>query len=214
MISMHKLPFAVITATILAGCASAPDNTINTYSYDSQQHSGTVHVTEKVVHSAKHQCDGDWRSGPIYAPKGLPPALENGAKLQIDTYSADQGAGVLTVRFPMSLGEKVMAKDFQESRSYMLAADSNGLIMQGEHFYYPDGYFVRVSRPEIKGNLVKACIGIDRMYVLKEDLESSVNPPIYLDRLVVAYAMKDGEPVKVEFGSQIRNSAEIRVNPR
>jgi hypothetical protein len=52
------------------------------------------------------------------------------------------------------------------------------------------------------------------MYVLDADLQGSTNPPVYLDRVVIPFAMDQaGQPVKVSFGNKIQHTAEIRVDP-
>lgn len=53
------------------------------------------------------------------------------------------------------------------------------------------------------------------MYVLDSELQSSVNPPVYLDRVVIPFAMElENQPVKVSFGNKIQHNAEIRVLPK
>lgn len=210
---MHKAPLAAFAAAIITGCATAPEPPLKTYTYNSHQHSGTVYVTEKQI-PAKVTCNPEWRDGEIYVPKGLPSAYESNLQLRVKAVTPGEAEKEITVSLPMSLGQKVVAADFQKSKTFMLGADKQGIVMQGDHFFYPDGYYIRVSNPQVRGNQLSACIGIDRMYVLGADLESGVNPPVYLDRVVVPYVAKAGETLTVTFGSQLLHRAEIRISPK
>jgi hypothetical protein len=210
---MQRLTLVAMTAAMLVGCASAPVPVISTYSYDSAQHSGTVQVTDKSYMSPDITCETGWRDSPMYKPKGLGPFLDN-MVLSIHAVSDSGAIADLAFEFPQEIGSQVFSKDYQVGRSYMLGTESNGMVSQGDHFFYPEGYYVRVSNPTIEGDVVKACIGLDRMYVLDADLASGTQPPIYLDRVVVPYAAHVGQVVTVSFGSKIPQSATIRVEPK
>ena len=211
---MHKLTLTAIAAVFLAGCASAPpEQKISTYTYESKAHSGTVTVTDKHYSSDALVCEVGWRDGEIYTPKGIPPMGRDHLTLEIDLKVDGVADESHEISVPFALGNRVLAKDFQVPKEWMLGAESNGLIQQGEHFVYPQGYYIRVSEPSVKGQNFVACIGIDHMYVLDSDLQSSTNPPVYLDRVVIPFAMDQaGQPVKVSFGSKTQHTAEIRVD--
>ena len=217
---MYKFTLTAILAILLAGCASAPpEPPVSTYTYDSKAHSGTVTVTDKNYFSDSLSCDSKWREGDVFQPTGLPPMGYDSLKVGIDIHASGDGDGIgatsALLDVPQGLGSRVFIKDLQVQKTFMLGAESNGLIQQGELFEYPSGYFVRVSESAVKGDHFVACIGIDHMYVLDADLQSSTNPPIYLDRVVVPFAMElDDQPVKVSFGNKIQHTAEIRVKPQ
>lgn len=212
---MHRHTIAALSAAILAGCATPPpEPTISTYSYESKEHTGTVYVTDKHYLSDALICPGGWREGEVYQPTGVPRFGADSVNVNIKVNTGGQDAQRFVVDAPQGLTDSVVAKDFQQSKSYMLGVESNGLITQGENFYYPEGYFVRVGVVSIKKWTYKACIGIDHMYVLNTDLESMTNPPIYLDRVVVPYAMQRNGLVKVSFGSKLQHTVEIRVQPK
>ncbi|MFL1449309.1 hypothetical protein ACI77O_13010 [Pseudomonas tritici] len=211
---MQKLTLTGIAAVILAGCASAPpEPAVTTYSYESKSHSGTVFVTDKHYTSDSITCASNWREGELYTPKGIVPMGRDHLELAIDLKIDGKDRQSHTIGVPLALGSRVVAKDFQEEKTWMLGTETNGLIQQGEHFEYPEGYFIRVSDPSVKGQQFQACVAIDHMYVLDADLQGSTNPPIYLDRVVVPFAMERyNQPVKVSFGSKLQHTAEIRVD--
>lgn len=212
---MRKFTLVAITAAILAGCATAPQEPpVTSYSYDSKAHSGTVQVTDKHYSTKAFECPARWREGDVYTPKGIIPMGYDHLNISLVLSADGQEEQAINLNVPQNLGSRVLAKDFQTTKTFMLGAETNGLIQQGEHFSYSDGYFVRISAPAIKGWDFAACIGIDHMYVLDSDLQSSTNPPVYLDRVVVPFAMDQaGQPVKVSFGNKLQHSAEIRVQP-
>lgn len=212
---MHKLTMAALAAVVLAGCSSAPqEQQVTTYSYESKVHSGTVNVTEKQYTSSVLTCAPNWRDGPIYTPKGIIPIGHDHLNFVINLFADGQEEKTYTLDVPQALGTRVLAKDFQQGKEFMLQAESNGIVQQGEHFAYPEGYYVRISQPSVQGSNFVSCIGIDHMYVLDSDLQASSNPPIQLDRVVVPFVMDQvNQPVKVSFGSKIQHIAEIRVQP-
>lgn len=212
---MQKLTLAALAAAVLAGCASAPpEPQVTTYSYESKAHSGTVNVTEKQYTSEALTCAPNWRDGPVYTPKGIIPMGHDHLNYVIDLFADGKSEQTYSLDVPQDLGNRVFAKDYQQGKEFMLQAESNGIVQQGEHFAYPEGYFVRISQPSVKGWDFVSCISIDHMYVLDSDLKASGNPPIQLDRVVVPFAMDQmNQPVKVTFGSKIQHSAEIRIQP-
>lgn len=218
---MHKFTITALAAALIAGCASAPpEPSIFSYSYDSKAHSGSVVVTDKQYSNEAIACEQKWREGEVYQPTGLPPMGRDTFKVNIEIESSRQGDSEYlfnryTLDVPQGLGSQVFARDFQRQMTFMLGAESNGLIQQGELFEFPEGYFLRLAQTGVKGDRFVACIGIDHMYVLDADLQSSTNPPVYLDRVVIPFAMElENQPVKVSFGNQLQHKAEIRVLPK
>jgi len=212
---MRKFTMAAISAAILSGCASAPQEPpVTSYSYESKVHSGTVQVTDKHYSTEAIACGARWREGEVYTPKGIIPMGHDHLNISIELTAVGQDDKTISLNVPQDLGSRVLAKDFQIVRSYMLGTQTNGLVQQGELFTYPEGYYVRISEPAVKGWDFTSCIGIDHMYVLESDLQSSTNPPVYLDRVVVPFAMDhSGQPVKVSFGNKLQHTAEIKVQP-
>lgn len=212
---MHKFTMAALVAAVLAGCSSAPtEPQVTTYTYESKVHSGTVTVTEKLYTSDNLTCAPNWRDGPLYTPKGIIPMGHDHLNYVIDLFADGKAEKTYKLDVPQDLGSRVLAKDDQQSKEFMLQTESNGMVQQGEHFVYPEGYYLRISQPSVKGWDFVSCIGIDHMYVRDSDLQASSNPPIYLDRVVVPFAMDQvNQPVKVSFGSKIQHVAEIRVQP-
>lgn len=211
---MHKLTLTAFSVAILVGCASAPTQKVSTYTYDSKVHSGTVSVTDKQYANEALTCAANWRDGEVYTPKGLPSAGRDKLKITIDLKADGGDDKSYTLDVPLALGSRVLAKDYQVGKSYMLGAETNGLVQQGAHFFYPEGYYIRVSQPSVEGWNFVSCIGIDHMYVLDSDLQSSTTPPVHLDRVVVPFvADQEDQPVKVSFGSSKQHTAEIRVQP-
>lgn len=212
---MRNFTLAALAIATLAGCATAPQEpAVSSYSYDSKAHSGTVHVTDKFYTSEAVQCAAKWREGEVYTPKGIIPMGHDHLDISIDLKVEGQPDTAVTLSVPQDLGGRVYTKDLQELKSFMLGTETNGIVQQGDHFTFPEGYFIRVSQPAVKGWNFVSCIGIDHMYVLKADLESSTNPPVYLDRVVVPFSMEQADqPVKVSFGSQVQHTAELRVEP-
>jgi hypothetical protein len=218
---MQRIPVTALAAALLAGCASAPSEPIiSSYTYDSKAHSGTVVVTEKHYSSDTLACEPKWREGEVYQPTGLPSMGRDTFNVSIEIEAAQEGDAAYNfnrynLEVPQGLGSRVLARDFQRQKTFMLGAESHGLIQQGEHFEFPEGFYLRLSQTAVKGSEFIACIGIDHMYVLDSDLQSSTNPPVYLDRVVIPFAMEsEDQPVKVSFGNKIQHTAEIRVQSK
>lgn len=211
---MQKLTVAVVSAALLAGCASTPEAVTTTYSYDSKLHSSTVVVNEKRYLSEKVHCAAGWQEGETYTPKGLPDSLWSKFSVDISVSNKNDAPEQFSFAVPKALGSRVLVEDYQEHREYMLGADQNGIVVQGEHFYHPHGYVVRVSNVQIDGWMVKACVGIDRSYVLDSELDNSKDPRIRIERLLVPYIDSTGEGVMAAFGVYGQNIAHIRVLPK
>tara|TARA_R110002124_G_scaffold128157_10_gene288635 strand:+ start:9711 stop:10352 length:642 start_codon:yes stop_codon:yes gene_type:complete len=209
---IHKLSISLVAALIVTGCASkAPEILTNTYSYDSKQHSGTVEVNERIYSSSVKSCDSGWREKPIYQSKGIPSELTTNLHIQIDASYGTHNNYEFEIPVPYRLKNSLVVIDEQKTSEYMLGTEVNGIVAQGDLFYAPEGYVVRVGQVEIDGWLTKACIGIDRMYILDSDLVESTDPIIHLDRVVVPFASKNGADVDVSFGSAVPHKATIRA---
>jgi hypothetical protein len=124
---MQKITLTAIAAVILAGCASKPDSTVNTYSYESKAHSGTVTVTDRVFTNSELICESGWREGEVITPKGLPTMGHDHLKLSIKIESDDGADNTYELLVPQYLGFRVLANDFQERKEYMLGTESAGV---------------------------------------------------------------------------------------
>lgn len=203
---------AAIATTFLVGCA-AKQPTTNTYSYESQEHSGTVAVTETFIDTSLFgpECPANWREGTPFQTKGIPNEAPFSLSFEIKANYAGLEE-VIGVDVPSTVRDRVLMRDLQVSKNYMLGSDANGLIKQGEHFFYPEGFFVRASNPSIEGGHLNACLGIDRMYVPEAELQSSSEPTIRLDRLVIPFHGKAGETQTFSFGSSL--PIDITITPK
>lgn len=210
---MRKLISVGIAAALGIGCASkVPGPDVSTYSYESEQHSGNVLVHEKAYTTTEKNCPAEWRSGLLHQPKGIASEFESNLKLAVSVTGNIKEPLELDVQIPTKLGDKIVLRDFQKHKEYALKSDSHGIMMQGDHFYHPDGFVVRVGHVEVDGWNIKGCVAIDRMYVTPDELDSG-EPQIYLDRLTVPYAQRDGNPIRVSFGRYNDLEANIRIKP-
>lgn len=210
---MKKLLSAAISAVLVTGCASHPTGpAINTYSYESAAHSGSVEVHEKIYSSKHTYCPATWRNAPQHQPKGIPAEYETGMKVGIEVVSPDAEDLKLSIGIPSMLESEIVVRDLQKHREFAINADSHGLITQGEHFFFPEGYFVRVGHVEIDRWITKGCIAIDRTYVPESELNSG-NPTIHLDRVVVPYAKNNGGKINVSFGRYNDHKSTIWITP-
>ena len=126
---MQKFTMAALVAAVLAGCSSAPpEPQVTTYSYESKVHSGTVNVTEKQYTSDVVKCDSNWRDGQLYTPKGIIPMGHDHLNYVINLYADGQEEKTYTLDVPQDLGDRVLAKDYQQAKEYMLQAESLSLI--------------------------------------------------------------------------------------
>lgn len=190
---------AAALALAVSGCANK-ELQETSYSYESKVHSGTVQVVERTD-GPSEECPNFWRDGEPYKPTGI--KQMTGFRLKVNLHSgSDSSHGqVLDVVLPSNNGHEVVMKDFQKERTWLLGAETNGLVKTGEIFHYPEGFFVRAATPQIKENTISFCLGVDRMYVPQADLNSSTNPLIRLDRLNVRFAGESGESIEYDFGS-------------
>jgi hypothetical protein len=187
---MRKIALGIAASVVLAGCAKPPAPT--EYIYQSLEHSGVVSVTE-VNAPGDYECPIGWRDGAPYVPNGVRKWVSYDMTFTIKAIVPGKKVQDISVVVPSSVGERVLMKDFQTSKNYMLGVEENGLIKQGDSFFYPEGFFIRVSSPNIDAQNYQACLDIDRMYVLDADLNSSTNPSVKLDRLVIPFSAKPGE---------------------
>ncbi|WP_434674623.1 hypothetical protein ACM74R_00365 (plasmid) [Pseudomonas aeruginosa] len=192
------VPLAAL-AVALSGCANK-ELQETSYSYESKAHSGTVQVVERTD-GPSDQCPKFWRDGEPYQPTGL--KQMTGFRLKVNLHSGSDSSHGQDLDFvlPSNNGHQVVMKDFQKERSWLLGADTNGLVKTGELFHYPEGFFIRAASPQISDNTISFCLGVDRMYVPQADLNSSTNPLIRLDRLNIRFAGESGEVVRYDFGT-------------
>ncbi|WGK63407.1 hypothetical protein QAO71_17855 (plasmid) [Halopseudomonas sp. SMJS2] len=179
-------------AIVLGGCATPQPTTLTSYSYASEQHSGTVLVEETIAPSA-FGCARDWREGKQYVPTGIHSMYPFKFEVQILAQGPGKDSDDISVSVPAHRANPVFAKDFQKSVTWMLGTESNGMISQGDLFYYPQGYFVRARDLSIKDNTLRLCLGVDRMYVPADTLGGTDEPLIRLDRLTIPFEGKSGE---------------------
>lgn len=179
-------------AIVLGGCATPQPTTLTSYSYASEQHSGTVLVEETIAPSA-FDCARDWREGEQYVPTGIHSMYPFKFEVEIIAQQPGKASENISVTVPAHRANPVFAKDFQESAAWMLGAESNGLVSQGDLFYYPQGYFVRARDLSIEDNTLRLCLGVDRMYVTEEALAGSEEPLIQLNRLTIPFEGRPGE---------------------
>ncbi|HDS0957085.1 hypothetical protein [Pseudomonas putida] len=209
---MLKPLFSVAALCLaIAGCASKPEFNHNTYQYDSKQHSGTVSVSE-TTNVPSEQCTDRWRDERTYQPSGVPQLTGFRLEIQIHDQSADTYGNLIKVELPSNHGRDVVVRDFQKDKTLMLAVDSNGLVKQGDLFFFPEGYFVRAAQPQFNEDEVSFCLGVDRTYVPDADLNSP-NPLIRMDRLNVRFIAEPGVEKTYTFGSIQPVSVSVRAVP-
>lgn len=180
-------------ALVLGGCSAAPQpTTLTPYSYASEQHSGTVLVEETIAPST-FDCARDWREGEQYVPTGIRNMHPFQFEVEIIADQPGKASEDISVTVPAHRANPVFAKDFQQSAAWMLGAESNGIVSQGDLFYYPHGYFVRARDLSIMDNTLRLCLGVDRMYVTEGDLSGSAEPQIQLNRLTIPFEGHPGE---------------------
>ncbi|MAG65039.1 MAG: hypothetical protein CMK74_04090 [Pseudomonadales bacterium] len=116
-------------------------------------------------------------------------------EFEVEILAEQQGKASedISITVPAHRANPVFAKDFQHSAAWMLGAESNGLVSQGNLFYYPQGYFVRARDLSIKDNTLRLCLGVDRMYVPESALAGSEEPLIQLNRLTIPFEGQPGE---------------------
>lgn len=209
---MLKPLFSVAALCLaIAGCSSKPEFQQSTYQYDSKQHSGTVAVTE-TTNVPNEQCTDRWRDERTYQPTGVPQTTGFRLEIQIHDQSEDTYGNVIKVELPSSHGRDVVVRDFQKDKTLMLDVDSNGLVKQGDLFFFPEGYFVRAAQPQFSERNVSFCLGVDRTYVPAAELKTP-NPLIHMDRLNVRFDAALGVEKTYSFGSLQPVSVSVRAIP-
>lgn len=209
---MLKPVFCISALCIaIAGCASKPEFQQNSYQYDSKQHSGTVAVTE-ITNVPAEQCTARWRDERTYQPNGVQQITGFRLEIQVHDQSPDTYGNLIKVELPSNHGRDVLVRDFQKTKTLMLGVDQNGLVKQGDLFYFPEGYFVRAAQPQFDDEQVSFCLGVDRTYVPGPELKTP-NPLIHMDRLNVRFSAKPGEEKTYTFGSVQPVSVTVRAVP-
>ncbi|NMX82657.1 hypothetical protein HBO10_24330 [Pseudomonas sp. WS 5503] len=195
----------------IAGCASKPEFQQKTYQYDSKEHSGTVAVTE-TTNVPDEQCTERWRDERTYQPNGVQQITGFRIEIQILDHSPDTYGNLIKVELPSNHGRDVLVRDFQKDKTLMVGVDKNGMVKQGDLFYFPEGYFVRAAQPQFKDENLSFCLGVDRTYVPSAELNTP-NPLIHMDRLNVRFNGKPGEEKTFNFGSVQPISVNVRAVP-
>lgn len=206
-------PLICLTALCIAitGCVNKPELTRTSSQYDSKVHSGTVSVAETTNVPAE-QCSARWRDERTYQPNGVQQITGFRLEIQVHDQSSESYGDVIKVELPSGHGRDVVVRDFQKTKTLMLAPDLNGLVKQGDAFYFPSGYFLRASQPEFHDDELSFCLGVDRTYVPASELSTS-NPLIRMDRLNVRFVGEPGEEKTFEFGTVETAQVSVRVIP-
>jgi hypothetical protein len=207
---MRKIALGIAASVALTGCAKPPASTPTVYDYKSLEHSGVVSVTE-VNAPGDYKCPNGWRDGSPYVPNGVRKWVSYDMSFTIKAYVQGKKVQDISIVVPSSVQNTVLMKDYQTSKSYMLGVEENGLIKQGDSFFYPEGFFIRASSPNIDSQNYQACLGIDRMYVLDTDLKTSTDPSVKLDRLVIPFSAKPGEEKTYLMGGSVPTTILIKA---
>jgi len=184
----------------LTGCATdLPEYRDWSYEYASKAHSGTVLVTEHT-NVPTGQCHDKWRDENPYQPSGVNQTVGFRLEVQIHDQSDETFGEVIAVELPSNQGKDVVIRDFQRTRSLMLSPDSNGIVKQGDLFFFPEGYFLRAAQPKFEGQNLTFCLGVDHTYLPEAEL-SSVDPKIRMDRLNIRFVGEPGEELEYAAGT-------------
>lgn len=206
-------PLLCLTTLCLAivGCANQPEFHQSTYRYDSKVHSGTVDVVETTNLPAE-QCGPHWREERTYQPNGVRQITGFRLEVQVHDDSPDSYGQLINLELPSNQGRDVVVRDFQKDKNLMLNPDVNGIVKQGELFYFPTGYFLRAAQAEFHDDELSFCLGVDNTYVPDADLKSA-NPIIRMDRLNVRVAAEPGEEKSFRFGTLKPIQVTVRAVP-
>lgn len=196
---------SLAVATVITGCASSKPVS-NHYSYESQIHSGTVHVTDTSYGDSK-KCPAKWREAEQVYKTGLPPMVGMTLKVKVTVF--ENGIEKeLPILVSAGNGPQISLKDYQSDKALLIGSETNGLVKQGELFEYPEGYFLRAAKPEAIRDDFSLCLGVDRMYVDQASMASGT-PSLKLDRLNVLFKGESGEVKTYQFGD--KNLVKVQV---
>lgn len=198
---MFKPIFCVSAILVgLTGCATElPEYRDWSYEYVSKAHSGTVLVTE-YTNLPAGQCQTMWRDENPYQPSGVKQTVGFRLEVQIHDQSDESFGDVFAIELPSNQGKDVVIRDLQQTKSLMLSPDSNGIVKQGDLFFFPNGYFLRAAQPKFEGENLTFCLGVDHTYLPEEDL-SLADPKIRMDRLNIRFVGEPGEEMKYSAGT-------------
>jgi hypothetical protein len=205
---MKQTLTALAAAVVLAGCAKAP--IVNTYSYESEVHDGTVYVHD-LSYGASDKCPKRWREAEQVYKSGLPPMVGMHLKVKV-TVDEDGLRRDLPLLVGSGEGEKVTLKDFQEDKALLVGVETNGLVKQGDLFVYPEGYFIRAAKPDVKVDDFSLCLGIDRMYADPASVAGGA-PTLKLDRLNILFEGERNEVKTYRFGANDQLQVQVSVVP-
>jgi hypothetical protein len=206
-------PLFSLAALCLAitGCASKPEFYQSVYQYDSKVHSGTVQVTE-TTNVPQEQCDTDWREDRTFQPSGVRQLTGFKIEVQVLNQTPEKYGEVINLELPSEHGRDVVVKDFQKTVTMMVGIDSNGMVKQGNEFFFPSGFFLRASQPKLDDNNLSFCLGVDRTYVTDAEMQNP-NPLIHMDRLNVRFDQESGVEKIYSFGSIAKTQVSVRAVP-
>ncbi len=203
---------ALTIAIALSACASKPVPVVNTYSYESKVHSGTVYVNDRSYGNSE-KCPARWREAEQVFKDGMPPML--GMTLKVKVTVNDNGA---TRELPLLVssgkGDHVALKDYQVSKSLIIGAETYGVVKQGDLFEYPEGFFLRAAKPEVHGNEFSLCLGIDRMTLNSARPDIAGHPTLNLDRLNILFTGENDETQFFTFGTGEEIQVQVAVVPQ
>lgn len=209
------VPFALASIAVLTGCASEPKFAVDSYTYESKQHDGSVAVTDVTDRDTEH-CSPHWRDNDQLPAAGIKNLI--GTLTHVKIFVREKGAGekLLDIDVPAGFDHKIVKKDYQVDKNLILQPESNGLVKQGDLFGYPEGYYLRASRPVAEDDYLGVCLAIDRMYIPVGGMTEG-QPQLRLDRLNVFFSAEDGESAEYTLGTganAVDVTVEASVDPR
>ncbi|SED33601.1 hypothetical protein SAMN05216178_6833 [Pseudomonas saponiphila] len=203
---LSPIALAVLVTT---GCAQKP--VVDSYSYESQVHSGTVFVHD-LSYGDSDKCPKKWREAEQVFKHGLPPMLGMTLKLKVVAPDANGVERELPLLVSSGNGNLVSLKDYQVDKGLVVNSEVNGAVEQGDLFTYPEGYFIRAAKPEVDSNEFSLCLGIDRMQ--KSTETDGGAPALDLDRLNVLFEAERGEEKTYVFGRNSDIKVRVSVTPK
>lgn len=207
---MRKIALGIAAASaILAGCA-AKKPIPNEYIYTAPDQTGLISVSEESA-PGDYKCPTGWLDGKPYRPNGVRKWVSYNLKLSIKATVRGERTEDLSVTIPSSVEDSVFIKDNLKAKSYMLAVQENGLIKQGDTFYFNQGLLLRATAPNIQGDDNQVCLGVDHFYVPSADLKQSQDPLIRQDRLLIPFSGKVGEEKTYTFGTVLPTTLVIKA---
>jgi hypothetical protein len=205
---MRKIALGIAVASaILAGCAKKQPNE---YVYTAPDQKGLIWAHEEAA-PGNYKCPTNWRDGQPFVPNGVRKWVSYNLSLSIKATVMGERTEDLSVTIPSSVDEKVLIKDNLKAKSYFLGVGENGMVKQGDTFFYNQGLLLRATTPNIQGDDYQVCLGFDHFYVPEADLNSSQDPIILLDRFLIPFSGKPGEEQTFTFGTKLPTTLVIKA---